>query len=266
MISIIIPCYNSGIFLKDALASIFDYVLEGFEIIIVNDGSTDIFTLNFLNKLKDPRILIINQKNQGLASARNVGVANSKGELLLFLDSDNKILSNYSKWAIEAFKNNSKLGVVYGNPVFFGEVNLPTRFESKPFQFDSLLCGNFIDACAFVKKEAFFCVDGFSVDHRLDGWDDWDLWIKLSSAGWDFNYIDRDCFQYRVSNDSMIGSKSIEEKNRMLQYLGAKHGFIFHQRFRRYYKLLERIEKNPFLYFLKIIFYKYVLRKKYLVK
>ncbi len=88
-ISVIVPCYNVEKYLKECLDSIVNQTLEDIEIICINDGSTD-NTLNIINSYaeKDNRIKIINQTNQGLSKARNVGLENVTGEYTTFIDSD----------------------------------------------------------------------------------------------------------------------------------------------------------------------------------
>src|SRR4051812_30462131 len=97
VVSIIIPCYNSGKYLPEALDSISAYPDKGmYEVIIINDGSTDELTLSLLNNLQqNGEHIVLHQENKGPAAARNAGVKMAKAPYLLFLDSDNKIESNY---------------------------------------------------------------------------------------------------------------------------------------------------------------------------
>ena len=76
-VSIIIPCFNSGFLLERAINSAKSQSYKNVEIIVVNDGSTDKFTLNYLKKLND--IKVIHQINKGLPSARNKGISNANG-------------------------------------------------------------------------------------------------------------------------------------------------------------------------------------------
>lgn len=264
MISIVIPCYNTGHFLSDALESVRFYLSEEYEVILVNDGSTDPVTIAILNAIVDPKIKKIDQSNKGLATARNVGVAQSSGEIIFFLDSDNTVLPGYASHALSVFNTYPDVTVVYGNPVFFGDIGPVPRFSTKEYDFDQLLRGNFIDACAFVRKKDFLEVGGFSVHPDLQGWDDWELWIKLSLAGKKFHYLNFDCFGYRVRQDSMIGSSDKSKKEFMLNYIGNKYGVLFHSKFRRYFRIYETMQSKPFKYFFRMILYKYVFRKPFL--
>lgn len=245
----------------EAIDSVIHNIKGDFEVILINDGSTEHSTLEVLKALNDPRVTIIHQTNKGLASARNIGVQHCKGEILFFLDSDNTILPCYASRAVEIFNSHSEISVVYGNPLFFGEVDSVKRFSTHSYNFDLLLKGNYIDACAFVRKKDFLEVGGFSVHSDLQGWDDWELWIKLSIAGKKFHYLNFDCFGYRVRSNSMIGKSTHEQKKAMLEYIGSKYGYIFHSKYRQYLRIVENIHKNPFRNFFRIMYYKYILRK-----
>ena len=90
MVSVIINVYNSEKYIRKCLDSVLNQTYKDLEIVIVNDGSTD-NTLAICESYKDDRIIIINQENRGLAFSRNVGIENSKGEYLYFIDSDDFI-------------------------------------------------------------------------------------------------------------------------------------------------------------------------------
>ena len=92
LVSIIIPCFNSGNILRRAIDSILNQSWPSIQIVLVNDGSEDQETLEVFNSYKNlSQLLLINQKNLGLPAARNNGVKNSSGEFLYFLDSDDWI-------------------------------------------------------------------------------------------------------------------------------------------------------------------------------
>jgi glycosyltransferase involved in cell wall biosynthesis len=121
-ISIIIPCYNQGIYLEEALQSVFQGDDKSiYEIIIVNDGSTDKNTLNILKELSAKGYTVINQPNKGLGAARNTGIREARGKYILPLDSDNKIRPEYIYEGIKLLNEDPLLDVVYGNAEYFGE-------------------------------------------------------------------------------------------------------------------------------------------------
>ncbi len=262
-VSIIVPCFNTGIFLSEALKSVFDSGFDNYEIVVVNDGSEDRETLDILFSINFPKVKVIHQENKGLSSARNFGVNNSKGDILFFLDSDNRVKKGCFEKAMNVFLANSLVGVVYSKPYFFGEKSSP-RFIAKPFNFDSLLAGNYIDACAFLRRKAFEEVRGFDENRALKISEDWDFWIRVGKTPWKFHFLNEELFDYRVRKDSMIGENDQTKISATLHYLGSKHGYLFHQHYRRYFKLVKKIEKSPFTFFLRILYYKYILRKSLL--
>jgi len=93
-ISVVIPVFNKGFILNETLNSVLQQTFTNYEIIIVNDGSTD-NSLELLSKFKDPRIQIYSQENKGAAAARNLGIEKSNGEFIAFLDADDYWFPNH---------------------------------------------------------------------------------------------------------------------------------------------------------------------------
>lgn len=115
--SIIIPVYNVEQYLSACLDSVISQTYENIEIVCVNDGSAD-DSLQVLEKYaqKDKRIKIINQKNQGVSVARNVGLDNATGDYIYFLDSDDYIDKNFIETSVDvAIKNDSDIVIVAEN-------------------------------------------------------------------------------------------------------------------------------------------------------
>lgn len=110
-ISIIVPAYNAAQTIKATILSVLNQSFINFELIIVNDGSTD-NTLNVCKKIVDSRIIIINQENGGLSYARNTGIQISKGKYICFVDSDDIIDDNYLDILYSSIKEtNSDLAI-----------------------------------------------------------------------------------------------------------------------------------------------------------
>lgn len=260
LVSIIIPCYNTGIFLPEAIQSVFNSGFEDYEIIVINDGSNEKETLDVLFSLDFPRLKVIHQENEGLGSARNTGVQNSSGEFLFFLDSDNRVRNGYFEKALYQFSKDESLGVVYAKAHFFGESN-EERFIVRPYNLNALLVGNYIDACSFVRRSIFEKVGMFKTHQDLSGFEDWDLWIRIGLGGWNFHFLQDKLFDYRVRANSMIGTLSNQKRERMMNYIANNYGFVIHHRYRRFFRIVERLDKNPFSFFLKIIYSKYIKNK-----
>jgi len=112
LFSVVIPLYNKEKYIKRTINSVLKQTFQNFEIIVVNDGSTD-NSLSVVKSIKDKRIKIFNQKNLGVSNARNKGIKKAKGEYIAFLDADDKFLNNY-------LETIAQLIIKYPNNGFFG--------------------------------------------------------------------------------------------------------------------------------------------------
>jgi len=254
--SVIIPCYNSGEFLPEAIASVVNSGFPEVELIIVNDGSTDPYTLEVLSNLDSNQIKLLSQENQGPAAARNSGVKEAKGEFLLFLDADNLILPGYIQKASSLLKANSRLGVVYANPIFFGETDSISRFYPQPYDIKDLLLGNYIDMCSIVRRQVFADLGGFDEHRDLIGWEDWEFWLRVAQTNWEFHYLNESLFKYRIRRESLMGQSTAMKKDVMLAYLGAKHGKFFHKQLRSAIRTNKIVERRTIQFWLKKWFLK----------
>jgi glycosyltransferase involved in cell wall biosynthesis len=105
-VSIIIPCYNSERFIEGTINSVLNQSISDLEIIVINDGSTD-KSRKVIESFIDPRIRLINIDNSGVSKARNIGLQQAKGKLVLFLDSDDLIPQNYLQAAIQVLSKDN---------------------------------------------------------------------------------------------------------------------------------------------------------------
>jgi len=251
-VSIIIPCYNPGNYLLEAVESV--YASDGlnkvsYEIIIVNDGSTDKYTLIILEALKTrENVRIIHQVNKGLATARNEGIEAAAGDCLLFLDADNRIRSNFITVALRYLKT-GKADIVHGNPHFFGDSTEP-RFHTGPFEMNSMLLTNYIDACAAVRRVVWEALGGFDANKLVSGFEDWDFWLRAGKAGFKFQYINETLYDYRIVKTSMITTKNTGENlDKAYSYVLSKHPMHVGRALRALYfdhKEYKHFQENPF--------------------
>jgi len=227
-VSIVIPCYNHGEFILEAIESIEQCEEKTlYEIIIINDGSTDEFTNITLQNLKNKGYNVIFQENQGLGKTRNNGIKLAKGEYILPLDADNKINPIYITKSIEILDKNQEISVVYGNAEYFGEKN--GLWNVGEFNKEKLLNTNFIDACTVFRKKDWEICGGYAEDMPFMGLEDWNFWLSLLKIDKKFYYLQEVCFYYRVSNNSMITLLQNEPfKGKYLKsYIFYKHIYLY---------------------------------------
>jgi glycosyltransferase involved in cell wall biosynthesis len=250
LISVVIPCYNHGDFLDDAVNSIPIKKYSFIEIIIVNDGSTDVRTLSVLERLEKGNIKVIHQKNAGLGAARNKGISFASGKYILPLDSDNELLEPYFSTALTILEENESIAVVYGNPLFFGSQN--GIQEIPEFNLQSLITANFIDACAIFRKSAWLKVGGYDENMPYMGVEDWEFWLHLSFSGFKFKKIDEVAFKYRVLPNSMIKKDTAPNYHALRKYMEVKHPSYLNYA-APITELVRRFKANPFVFLLKLV-------------
>jgi teichuronic acid biosynthesis glycosyltransferase TuaG len=214
-ISVIIPAYNAGPFLAEAIESVLAQRYADVEVIVVNDGSTD-NTLEIASGFGE-RITVITQKNSGVAASRNYGSKCAKGEYLAFLDADDVWLPD--KLELQAKKILAGFPFVYSNRYNFGQIGDLPLVQSDIMLlpegsiWNLLVYGNMITTSSVViRKDIFeeFC--GF--DPELPQCEDWDLWLKCAEI-----YLIGCCpeplVKYRVHPGGI--SRKYSQMNRMRQ-------------------------------------------------
>jgi len=202
-VSIVIPCFNQGAMLREALASV-EQVRNAnlLEVIIVDDGSSEAETRKILSELEQTDYRVVLQPNRGLGAARNAGIRLAKGEFILPLDSDNRVRGVYLNEAVSVLEKNPNVGVVYADAEYFGERN--GRWDVPEFDLLSLIRTNFIDACALYRRSLWEEVGGYDERMPWMGWEDWEFWLRVASHGGTFVHLPQVGFDYRVREDSMI--------------------------------------------------------------
>jgi len=214
LFSIIIPCYNYGLYIEETLNSIsFDKNDFNYEIIIINDGSTDAYTLNILEKLEQSGYMVLHQSHQGPAAARNLGIGKAKGKYILPLDSDDLLVSEAIVEGLSILETNEKVGVVYGNYQRFGEHDYITITQK--FDLYKLLYSNCLCVCSLFRRSIWEEIDGFD-EKLILGDEDWDFWLRIALKGWHFHHLGKIIFHYRIRSQSFYSSitKINEEKIR----------------------------------------------------
>lgn len=230
ILSIVIPCYNSGATLENTLISVLKQSFQNWEAIIVNDGSTDNveeIAMKYLDL--DSRFVYLKKKNGGLGSARNHGIKNAKGDFILPLDSDNEIEPDFITHALTVFEENKKIGVIYGNAQLFGERAGVWKLEE--FNLEKMLAHNYIDACAIFKKVLWETAGGYDENMPHQGHEDWDFWIALANINAEFYYLDEVTFKYYVSKHSMINSFDDQMVLENQNYIVAKYPELYHKKY-----------------------------------
>ena len=183
-VSVVIPCYNQAHFLSEAIESVLCQTYKDFEVIVVDDGSED-DTQEVASKYsaKDPRVRLIRQENRGLAGARNRGLSESRGEYVVFLDSDDRLLEEALEVGVRELEAHPKCAFVSGQ---FRAIAADGSHFWRPYDppverdgYSMLLQYCFgMPAVVMYRRWVFAEVGGF--DDSVDAAADWDLYLRVA--------------------------------------------------------------------------------------
>jgi len=183
-IPVIIACYNYARYLPEAVESVIRQTCQDFEIIIVNDGSTDNSREvgeALIRKYPKHQISLMNQPNKGLATARNVGIKNSKGDYILPLDADDKLDPTALQKMSRLLDTSPSVCIAYSWIRRFGDSNEVVRFQE--YSFGALKrFGMFINCSSMFRRHSWEVCGGYNPNMRW-GWEDYEFWLNCGKHG-----------------------------------------------------------------------------------
>jgi glycosyltransferase involved in cell wall biosynthesis len=184
-VSIIMPCHNAAKHLPNSFGSVFSQTRADWELIAVDDGSTDA-TLATLQGMNDPRIYVLTQANQGPAAARNAGISKARGRYVAFLDADDTWHSDFLAHMLAALETEPDAVLAYcgwqklGLPDKQGLPFVPPDYET-PFKLETLFTGcRWPIHAALTRREAVLAAKGF--DPSLINAEDFALWLRIATV------------------------------------------------------------------------------------
>lgn len=221
-VSIIIPCYNQGKYVAEAINSALRQTFKDIEIVCVNDGSTDNsvgIIKSFENKYKN-FIFLNNEENRGVIYSRNFAIKNCNGTYILPLDADDIIEPTYVEKAVKILDNNPNIGIVYCKAKIFG--NYDKYWNLKPFNKSDILYENCIFCSALFRKSDFLKIGGYN-DNMKYGCEDYDLWLSFIEQGLEVFQINEILFSYRQYDETSRTTISLKNKKEIWNNLIKNH-------------------------------------------
>jgi glycosyltransferase involved in cell wall biosynthesis len=197
LVTVVIPCYNQAHFLGEAIESVLSQSYRNFEIIVVDDGSTD-ETSEVASRYEEVRL--IRQENRGLSGARNTGIRDSQGEFLVFLDADDKLLPGALEAGLRCFEAHPECAFVFGDfryigidgaplgkdkvflPLQIASIKVVNRDQRGPWsvedRYSVLLYHNFIMHATVMYRERIFGAVG-DFNEALRASEDYELYLRI---------------------------------------------------------------------------------------
>ena len=229
MISIIIPVYNQAKALDKCLASIKNQNYDNYEIIVVNDGSTDNF-YEVIEKYKNIftyKLEYISQDNAGPQAARNAGARRARGEFIIFCDADLELYPEMLKIMKGALRHHPEVGFVYSSFLWRSK-----KFRSFSYDENKLRQMPYINTSSLMWREYFP-----KFDEKIKKFQDWDLWLTMLENGHRGFWIDK--VLYRINAGSTMSAwlpkaaykffpflPSVKKYNAAMKAIKEKHGLI----------------------------------------
>jgi glycosyltransferase involved in cell wall biosynthesis len=199
-VSVLMPCFNHGAFIGEAIASVAAQTLQDFEIVVVDDGSTELQTVETLNEYARSGVTVLRTENRGLPAARNHAARHAAGEFFCALDADDRLAPEWFARAVAVLDERPGVAFVSHWLETFGD----ERWTWMPQRCDlsALLARNSVNGAAVVRRDAFEAVHGYDEAMR-EGCEDWDLWLRLVEQGFSGFIIPEVLFYYRRRAGSM---------------------------------------------------------------
>ena len=231
-VSVVIPLFNYAAYIKGCLDSVRASKTEGmpggFEVVVVDDASTDAsikVVEEYLATSPLPICLVKKKVNTGVSDTRNIGMLIARAPLVFMLDADNEIrpgclLAHYHALAA------SNHAVAYGIINRFDNATRQSMGTMSHAEWNvrNLVSYSYIDTMAMLRKEPVLHVGGYSIEYGLvltQGWEDYDLWLKLAQAGYSGIFIPEVLSDYRVKPDSLI-CRAVLNQRAASAYLSRK--------------------------------------------
>lgn len=227
-VTIVIPCYNLGRYLEETVESVLGQTRDDFEIVIVDDGSTDTETRALLDGYERPKTRVLRTENRGLAAARNLGAAESEAPFLCFLDADDRLRPRFCERTLAVLESEPDLHFCSCWLENFGIRE--GLWQPERCDLAQLLAECTVLTASPVRREAFEAVGGFDEEMPIAGYEDWELWIRLVAAAYPGTILREVLFDYRRRPGSMSAVCCSEQGHEILfEYMVKKHRTVFEQ-------------------------------------
>lgn len=216
-ITIVIPCYNYGRYLKECVESVRNQTYPVHEIIVVNDGSPD----NTSEVAKELGVILVEKENSGLSSARNAGITVATGEYIMCLDADDKLTPGAIEEHMKLIEDDTTIAQCA--LMEFGERHLlmtPVEYTNLP----RVLQSNTIYCNAVFSKKAWAAVGGYDESETMRlGYEDWEFWIRLLANGGKVRTSEFVALRYRVHGNNMTKETTHPNRHKLYEYIYRKH-------------------------------------------
>ena len=238
-VSVIMPCYNDGQYIEEALYSLRAQTYLNWELIVIDDGSDEPETLRVLEQLEEmPYVRLLRTNHVRPAGARNAGIQAARGTYILPLDADDTIEPTYMEKAVKILNENPHVGVVYCKADLFGEQSGPWGLPD--YSLRAMLQDNIVFVTSMFRREDWERVGGFNTNMHA-GMEDYDFWLSILELDREVVQIPEVLFHYRIKPKSRTTGfqNSVEQIKATYHTLYHTHAALY-EKHRELYDLTMR--------------------------
>lgn len=241
-VSVIIPCYNLGAYIDEAVDSVLEQTFTDLEIIIIDDGSDDPMTKDKLQNYFKPKSRVIHIPNGGVAAARNLGIDKAAGVYILTLDADDRIAPTFLEKACAVLDSIRSVGIVTSRVELFGETHGEWSMPQE-VALPYILLDNQLVCTSLFRKSDWQQAGGYDVTMH-HGWEDWDLWLKMFQLEREVFRLPELLFFYRIRRKSRDRSLSLLTKCRLMLQIILNNRRLYLKYLNRILQILIRGERK----------------------
>ncbi len=245
--TIVIPCYNHGRFVAEAVRSCLAQIEADVNVVIVNDGSDDGNTPAQCDAVAGACVSVIHQPNAGLPAARNRGAAEATGEFIAFLDADDWIETTFVSRLAAAITDAGDDAVSHA----YCQEQLVEQGEGiwrvPEWDPELMLITNLHPVTALIRRDRFEQLGGFDKSMTL-GYEDWELWIRCVERGWRGVRVQEPLFIWRRHSDTTMVMEAVQRHDELVASIIERHRDLYEARFEALYlrcnSMLRRFDCN----------------------
>jgi glycosyltransferase involved in cell wall biosynthesis len=220
-VSIVIPFYNLGAYLPDTISSIERQTFSDWDLIIVNDGSTEEASVQVLNEYRS-KYTVYDKINGGLPETRNFGISRTNSEYIVCIDADDTIEPTYVEEMYNSMHKDCEIGISTSWVRLFENEN--AVWKTSDFDPLMLLRSNCLHVSSMFRRKCWEEVSGYN--ESMVGYQDWDFWLSIVERGYHWKTIQKPLFNYRVRSNSMVKSSN-KRRSELLGQIIEKHESLY---------------------------------------
>jgi glycosyltransferase involved in cell wall biosynthesis len=205
LVSVVIPYYNMGLYIQETIDSVLKSTYSNLEIILVDDGSTDLYSIAKIKEIEEVKnVVVLRQTNGGVAKARNAGIEAANGEIIALLDADDMVAPSYFGKAVEVLKKFKNVSFVGSWVTMFSKTGAPVSWITHTPEPPTCLLMNTVNSQALVVKKEALQSHGLH-DSSLNMYlDDWESVVSMVLSGARGVIIPEFLFFYRIRQNSVF--------------------------------------------------------------